>query len=141
MLVKVIEGCTRIVGKSQGYLGLPLRDVLINCSVNGPNTPAMEIAFEPTPKEIEGLKEGKSLVLRILGRTPPPIAMWVDSSKSPSKGAEPMTMSDRIEMIGDLQDLERISALFKEATGAPDQVTSVLDKTISNMRRLLNGTA
>ena len=140
MLVKVIEGCTRIAGRDQGYLGLPLRDVRINCSVNGPNTPAMEIAFEPTPTELKDLQEGKNLVLRILGATPPPIAMWVDSSKKPGQGAEPMTMSDRIEMIGNLQDLEKVCMMFKEAAG-PDMVTAILDKNIAQMRRLLNGTA
>jgi hypothetical protein len=36
MQVGVIEGATRIVGKSQGYLGLPIRDERFNCSVNGP---------------------------------------------------------------------------------------------------------
>lgn len=44
MQIGIIQGHTRVIGKSQGYLGLPLRDVLIDCTVNGPNTPGMETA-------------------------------------------------------------------------------------------------
>lgn len=35
MLIAAIEGVTRIIGKSQGYLGLPLRDEVMNCAVTG----------------------------------------------------------------------------------------------------------
>ncbi len=58
MQIGRIEGCTRVLGKSQGYLGLPLRDITINDSVNGPDTPAMETAWFPTPAELEAISAG-----------------------------------------------------------------------------------
>jgi hypothetical protein len=36
-----IEGATRVLRKAQGYFGLPVRDAVINCSVNGEGTLAM----------------------------------------------------------------------------------------------------
>src|SRR3546814_14399795 len=44
MLIARIEGATRIVGRSQGYHGLPLRDEMVACPVNGPATPCMVTA-------------------------------------------------------------------------------------------------
>jgi hypothetical protein len=77
MIIGAISGTTRIVGKSQNYLGLPLRDVKINCSVNGPDTPAMETAWEPTPEELEALNAGAPVILRILGTQHPPVIVYV----------------------------------------------------------------
>lgn len=77
MEIGVIEGATRIVGKSQGYRGLPIRDELLNCSVNGPDTPAMVSAWKPTPAELEALNAGASVHVRILGRVPPPMMVTV----------------------------------------------------------------
>ena len=36
MLIARIPNATRTIGKSQGYLGLPLRDELRNTTVDGP---------------------------------------------------------------------------------------------------------
>lgn len=77
MLIGHIEGATRVIGKSQGYLGLPLRDVKLDCAVNGADTPAMETAWTPTPAELEALNAGASVVLRILGTTHPPVMVYV----------------------------------------------------------------
>lgn len=77
MQVGAIEGRTRIVGQSQGYLGLPIRDELINCSVNGPATPAMITAWVPNPAELAALNAGASVHVRILGRVPPPMMVMV----------------------------------------------------------------
>jgi hypothetical protein len=55
MIIAHIEGATRICGKAQGYLGLPLRDELISDSVNGEATPAMVTAWTPTPDELAEL--------------------------------------------------------------------------------------
>lgn len=77
MEVGVIEGATRIVGKSQGYLGLPIRDEVINCAVNGTDTPAMVTAWTPTPAELAALNAGASVHVRILGRVPPPMNVSV----------------------------------------------------------------
>lgn len=76
MEIGVIEGATRIVGKSQGYLGLPIRDEVISCSVNGP-TPSMVTAWKPTPAELEALIAGASVHVRILGQVPPPMNVTV----------------------------------------------------------------
>lgn len=77
MLIKHIEGCTREIGKSQGFNGLPLRDIVINDTVMGPGTPAMETAWEPTPAEIAKIVAGAPLVLRIIGTMHPPVLLMV----------------------------------------------------------------
>lgn len=77
MIIKRIEGCTRVLGQSQGYLGLPLRDIEINCTVNGPSTPAMETAWEPTPDELARLNAGAPVILRVVGRAHPPVMIEV----------------------------------------------------------------
>lgn len=77
MQIGRIQGCTRVLGQSQGYLGLPVRDVLISDSVNGPQTPAMETAWLPTPAEIEAIATGAPIILRLLGTGHPPVMMEV----------------------------------------------------------------
>ena len=77
MLIKSIEGATRIVGKAQGYLGLPIRDAVTDCPVNGPNTPTMTTAWEPTPEELQKLANGAPIYLTIQGTMPPPVVVWV----------------------------------------------------------------
>jgi hypothetical protein len=77
MQIGRIKGTTRVLGKSQGYMGLPLRDDTINCTVNGPNTPCMTTAWHPTPKEIEALNAGAPVHVRIVGTGHPPIMVEV----------------------------------------------------------------
>lgn len=77
MQIGMIEGHTRIIGKSQGYLGLPLRDVVINSTVSGPETPAMETAWLPTPREIEAITAGAPIILTIIGQGHPPVMLSV----------------------------------------------------------------
>lgn len=77
MQIGRVRGCTRIIGKSQGYMGLPLRDELINCSVNGIGTPSMVTAWLPTPKEILAQGAGAPVHVRILGSAHPPIMVEV----------------------------------------------------------------
>ena len=72
MIVKMIKGCTRVLGKSQGFLGLPVRDELINEAVMGP-TPAMVTSWEPTPDEISRIGAGAPIIVKILGTAHPPI--------------------------------------------------------------------
>jgi hypothetical protein len=76
MQIGRIEGCTRVLGKSQGYLGLPLRDVTINCTVGGPDTPAMETAWFPTPGEMNAILAGAPIILRVLGTGHPPVMLY-----------------------------------------------------------------
>ena len=77
MLIGRIEGATRNIGETQGYEGLPLRDELINCQVNGPNTPMMVTAWVPTPQELAALNAGASIHVKLLGRVHPPILVEV----------------------------------------------------------------
>ena len=77
MQIGRIQGCTRVLGRSQGYLGLPVRDVIITEVVNGPGTPAMETAWLPTPAEIAAITAGAPIILRVLGTAHPPIMMEV----------------------------------------------------------------
>lgn len=81
MQIGRIEGCTRVLGRSQGYLGLPLRDVLIDDAVSGPGTPAMETAWFPTPEEIAAINAGAPVILRVLGTAHPPV--MVVTGKAP----------------------------------------------------------
>lgn len=83
MQIGIIQGHTRILGKSQGYLGLPLRDVLVECSVNGPKTPGMETAWLPTPDEIAAIVAGAPIILRVLGTSHPPVMIYVGEVPSP----------------------------------------------------------
>ncbi|NEH72327.1 hypothetical protein [Rhizobium leguminosarum] len=77
MQIGMIQGHTRIIGKSQGYIGLPLRDVVTNDTVNGPDTPAMETAWIPDPDEIAAIVAGAPIILRILGTVHPPVMIYV----------------------------------------------------------------
>lgn len=77
MQIGMITGHTRVLGKSQGYLGLPLRDVTINSTVTGEGTPAMETAWLPTPGEIEAIAAGAPIILRVIGTAHPPVMMSV----------------------------------------------------------------
>lgn len=80
----MIEGATRVVEKSQGYLGLAIRDERIICPVNGPDTPAMVTAWQPTPAELAALNAGASVHVRILGSVPP--SMLVEVGPLPAEG-------------------------------------------------------
>jgi len=84
MQIGHIEGATRVLGKQQGYLGLPLRDVKINCGVGGENTPAMETAWIPMPHEIAAIVAGAPIILRIIGSSHPPV--MVDVGAAPPVG-------------------------------------------------------
>lgn len=77
MQIGMIQGHTRIIGKSQGYLGLPLRDINVDDTVNGPGTPAMETAWIPDPAEIAAIVAGAPIILRILGSGHPPVMIYV----------------------------------------------------------------
>jgi len=82
MMIARISGATRILGKSQGYFGLPVRDELIAEEVNGVGTPCMVTAWEPTPDEIARIVGGAPVHVRILGVAHPPILVEVGSVPS-----------------------------------------------------------
>jgi hypothetical protein len=83
MQVGMIEGATRVIGKSQGYLGLPLRDIVIDSTVTGPDTPAMETAWFPTPKEIDAIIAGAPIILRVIGTGHLPVMLTVGEEPQP----------------------------------------------------------
>lgn len=87
MMIGRIPSATRVLGQAQGYRGLPVRDELIHEGVNGPGTPCMVTAWEPTPDELARLAKGAAVHVRILGTAHPPI--MVDVGDPPSDGAEP----------------------------------------------------
>jgi hypothetical protein len=72
-----IQGWTRELGKCQGYLGLPLRDTLVTCTVGGTGTPAMETAWLPTPDEIARINAGAPIILRVISTAHPPVMLEV----------------------------------------------------------------
>lgn len=77
MLIARIPGATRVIGKSQGYLGLPLRDEVRNTAIDGPDTPCMVTAWEPTPEELVRLNQGANVYLTVLGTMHPPVLVEV----------------------------------------------------------------
>ena len=77
MMIGRIPGATRVLGKSQGYFGLPVRDELITEGVNGENTPAMTTAWIPTPAEIAAIVKGAPVHVQLLGTAHPPILVTV----------------------------------------------------------------
>lgn len=87
MQIGRIQGATRVLGKSQGYLGLPLRDVVISSTVDGPEPPAMETAWLPSPDEIARINAGAPVILRVLGTAHPPV--MVDVGEPPAEVPSP----------------------------------------------------
>lgn len=72
MIIKRITGCTRELGRAQGYRPLPVRDAKAS---NG--APFMETAWEPTPDELERLNKGATVRLLIAGIEHPPVKIEV----------------------------------------------------------------
>lgn len=77
MQIGRIEGCTRVLGKSQGYLGLPVRDEITECSVGGRGTAKMVTAWIPDPDEISRILAGAPIYLHVLGTAHPPVMITV----------------------------------------------------------------
>lgn len=75
MQISRIRGFTRILGKQQGYLGLPVRDGF--CEIDGEQYHKITVAFEPMPDEIEKIIAGAPVELTLLCFTPPPMLMGV----------------------------------------------------------------
>lgn len=79
MIISRIAGATRVIGQSQGFLGLPLRDELRDVTIGGKvvKCHAMVTAWEPTPDEIERIKAGAPIYLCVLGAAHPPVMLEV----------------------------------------------------------------
>lgn len=81
MIARMIAGCHRVCGKSQGFLGLPIRDVVELCTVQG-HVHAMQTAWEPTPAELAALNKGGSVLITLQGTTPAPMRVEVEEAPS-----------------------------------------------------------
>ncbi len=77
MMIGMIEGCTRILGKSQGYLGLSIKDQTYLDVTTGETVPTMVSAWLPSPAELEALNKGASIHVRLFGNQHPPIMLSV----------------------------------------------------------------
>lgn len=77
MQIGRIEGATRVLGKSQGYLGLPIRDCTMPTTVDGPETPVMQTAWLPTPDEVAAIVAGAPIILSVIGTGHPPVMVGV----------------------------------------------------------------
>ena len=71
MQVGMIKGHTRILGKSQGYRGLPVRDEVDD------GVPQMVTVWHPGPNDVAAIQAGASIYLRILGTKHPPVIITV----------------------------------------------------------------
>ena len=78
----------RNVGGEQGYVGISVRLGIIDCPVNGPATPIVEMALLPTPEELTALNEGRPLIVRQIGTQVVPFAVYVDGLKYPGEAEE-----------------------------------------------------
>lgn len=80
MLSLRIKGTTREIGKSQGYLGLCVRDTHLPVQGKGVQ-PVMQTLWEPTPAELAALNNGAHIMLTILGTQHPPIMLTVEGEE------------------------------------------------------------
>lgn len=71
MIINSIDGCTRRIGKSQGYLTLPLRDEVSD------GIPFMTSSWQPTPDELAAIASGAPIYVSIMGSAHPPIMVYV----------------------------------------------------------------
>lgn len=76
MQIARIRGATRIIGRAQGYAGLPLRDEDTTLS-SGNTVPSMVSAWFPTPEELAKLNAGAPVTVKLLGSAHPPIMVGV----------------------------------------------------------------
>ena len=82
MIAASIEGRTRYLGKPRDWMperdghcgSLAIRDEMSDAG------PMMASAWEPTPEELERLKAGAKVILRVLGGMHPPVAVAVGSA-------------------------------------------------------------
>lgn len=72
MQVGRIKGFTRELGKAQGFLGLPVRDVMVDGT-----TPAMQTVWMPTPDELAALNNGAPIMVTLWGTGHPPIKLGI----------------------------------------------------------------
>lgn len=77
MIIATPIGCTRIIGKAQGYHGLPLRDDTMIDTTTGLTVATMTSCWEPTPTELAALSAGAKIMVTLYGTAHPPIMVSV----------------------------------------------------------------
>lgn len=132
MQIGRIDNATRVIGKSQGYLGLPIRDELINCAVNGIGTPSMVTAWIPTPDELAALNAGAAVHVRLLGVRHPPIMLTVGDPPDESEQKDKQMSNNG--WIG--VDLDGTLAHYDNWRG-PDHVGAPIPAMVERVKRWL----
>lgn len=77
MQIGRIAGATRVLGQSQGYIGLPVRDEIEFDKASGLQAPSMTTAWFPDPAEVEAIVAGAPVHFTLLGNRHPPCRAWV----------------------------------------------------------------
>lgn len=70
------EGHTRVLGESQGYRGLPIKDALFH-DENGNAFNGMISVWKPTEEELMILMHGGYIMLTVVGIHHPPVVIDV----------------------------------------------------------------
>lgn len=81
MISQLINGWTRKIGGSQGFIGLAVKDTQINTTNLG-MYPCMITAWEPTPAEREAIANGGLVYLTILGTSHPPVMLTTEEPRT-----------------------------------------------------------
>jgi hypothetical protein len=80
MIIDHIAGATRVLGKGQGYIPLPLRDEIQTVRLRDGSehaAPFMVTAWQPTPQEMAAIAKGAPIYLHLQGRSHPPVRLEV----------------------------------------------------------------
>ena len=85
----LIKGSTRVIGESQGYLPLAVRDNFVNDAATGLITSQMVTEWTLSEGERAAIAKGGSIFLHILGTAHPPVLLMVgEASTDPVEAAE-----------------------------------------------------
>lgn len=80
MIPVFIKGANRVPGEMQKeYVGLPVRDE-INELEDGTKMPVMASAWQPSTEEINALRKGGKIILRVGGTIQPPVILSVEKA-------------------------------------------------------------
>lgn len=79
MMISSILGVTRRIGKSQGFIGLPIRDAQQEIRP-GVVAHTMTSAWEPTPEDLKRLNAGGKVYLQIAAppNGHPPVLLYTE---------------------------------------------------------------
>jgi hypothetical protein len=98
MLIGRIPNATRVLGASQGYHALPIRDENIRDPAINATRPFMASAWMPTPAELVRLLMGASVILRLMGREHPPTML--DVGRTPDRFGDSTALKSVIMGVG-----------------------------------------